>query len=101
MLGHGGRRGHHQTRALAVRLDANSDNIGQFIARLATLIVVGGSMWAQVDACHERRASVVALPVVTQLAHGSILADTLDGILLDDLAHRLGEQEAGRVEPLT
>ena len=37
---------------------------------------------------------------MAQLAHGSILADTLDGILLDDLAYRLGEKEAGRVESL-
>ena len=58
-------------------------------------------MRAKVYAGAERGAGVVALPVVTQLAHGCILADTLDGILLDDLAHRLGEQEAGRVEPLT
>lgn len=38
--------------------------------------------------------------MVAQLAHSRILADTLNGILLDDFADRLGEQEAGRVEPL-
>ena len=52
-------------------------------------------MRAKVYAGAERGAGVVALPVVAQLAHGSILTDALYGILLNDLAHRLGEQETG------
>ena len=100
MLGHGGRRVHHHTGAFTVRLDSDADYIGQFIARLAALVVVGGPVRAQVDACDERRASVVALPVVPQPAHSGILADTLDGILLDNLADGLGQKEASRFKSL-
>ena len=57
-------------------------------------------MWAQVDACHERRASVVALPVMPQPTHSCILADTLDGVFLDNLADGLGQEEASGFEPL-
>ena len=32
VLGHGGRRVHHQTRAFTVRLDADAYYIGQFVA---------------------------------------------------------------------
>ena len=57
-------------------------------------------MRAQIDARDERRARVVALPVVPQPAHSRILADTLNGVFLDYLADGLGQKEASRFKPL-